>query len=67
MAVNMGFSQFEHTYPYILLHYEINKNDEKVYEPILERRRISLLGEMGNIFKIEVLLVSRPLSFSRFF
>ena len=34
---DIGILQFDHTHPYVLLHYEITKNDEKMYEPILER------------------------------
>ena len=41
-----GFSLPHNTYPYILLHREITKNDGNVYEPILEREMIIIDGQM---------------------
>ena len=52
LSVLSGFAlPHNHLYHYILFHCEITKNDENLNEPILERRVITLIGQMEIFLK----------------
>ena len=58
-----AFALPHNTHPYVLLHCEITKNDENANEPNLERRMITLVGELVIFSKLRFYSCPDPLDF----
>ena len=66
MDVTQRLSAFalpHNTHPYVLLHCEITKHDDNVNEPNLERRMITLVGELVIFSKLRFYSCPDPLDF----